>query len=112
MWNPLRSLFERHDVPTGPEVPLPFLEYIDGRAAGEWLVRSSMSRFGVDIGSLVPATFAAYARIDHLQVDGSDEGELPLELIRPLIEHLERATTTRDECYFAVWDGFGIGTVM
>ena len=109
----LRRLFERHDVPTGPEAPLPFLDHIDGGEAGEWLRRSSMSRFALNVGSLVPDQFEAYARIDHPQVESvAVEGELPRELVPALVEHLGGATTTRDECYFAVWEGFGTGTTV
>jgi hypothetical protein len=38
-------------------------------------------------------------------------GALPLALIDVLIEHLEPATTTPGQCYFAVWEGFA-GTVV
>ena len=83
-------------------MPLPLLEYIDGGQAGAWLRGSA----------ILPAHFQAYARIGHPEEDGPREGELPLELIRPLVEHLAVATTTRDECYFAVWEGFGIGVTV
>lgn len=38
----------------------------------------------------------AYARI----------GSAPKSLIRALVEHLRPVTTTPEECYFAVWEGF------
>jgi hypothetical protein len=34
-------------------------------------------------------------------------GSLPSALIDALLEHLGPATATPDECYFAVWEGFG-----
>lgn len=34
-------------------------------------------------------------------------GTVPKILIGPLVEHLERATTTPGHCFFALWEGFG-----
>lgn len=34
-------------------------------------------------------------------------GTLPPALIEALLEHLSPATTTPDQCFFAVWEGFG-----
>jgi hypothetical protein len=34
-------------------------------------------------------------------------GTLPMEQRRILVEHLRRATTTPDVCWFAMWEGFG-----
>jgi hypothetical protein len=34
-------------------------------------------------------------------------GTLPLSIIRTLLEHLGPATTTPEECYFAIWEGCG-----
>lgn len=34
-------------------------------------------------------------------------GSLPRHIIEVLVEHLRLATATADECYFAVWEGFG-----
>lgn len=38
-------------------------------------------------------------------------GALPPALIGPLVEHLQRATTTPVRCFFAVWEGFGDSAV-
>jgi hypothetical protein len=84
------------------------LRHIDGHDAGEWL-RRSMVTFSADVGSFLPDHFEAYARIDHHDPDGRWEGSLPKPLVPPLIEHLGAATTTRADCFFAVWEGFGIG---
>jgi len=35
------------------------------------------------------------------------EGSLPPELVAPLLDVLTRHTTTSDQCWFAVWNGFG-----
>jgi hypothetical protein len=45
---------------------------------------------------------------DYLRVS---TGSLPAPTIARLIEHLEPATTTPAECWFAVWEGFG-GSVV
>ncbi len=34
-------------------------------------------------------------------------GSLAVQIIGALLEHLVAATTTPDECYFAIWEGFG-----
>jgi hypothetical protein len=46
--------------------------------------------------------------IPHLHVR---TGSLPAPAIARLIEHLEPATTTPADCFFAVWEGFG-GSVV
>jgi hypothetical protein len=84
------------------------LRHINGNDAGEWLRRSVVT-FGVDVGSFLPDHFEAYARVDHGGTDGRWEGSLPAPLIPALVEHLGGATTTRADCFFAVWAGFGIG---
>ena len=38
-------------------------------------------------------------------------GTLPLALIEALVEHLHLATTTPEQCFFAVWEGFGASVV-
>jgi len=38
-------------------------------------------------------------------------GTLPFEIIEPMLAALRPATTTPDECYFGVWEGFG-GSVV
>ena len=111
----MRSFLERlfrGPQPTGPEVPTPLLEWIDGREAGEWLRRSIVT-FGVNVGSFLPRQFEAFARIEHgKQTEWSEEGNFPYSLIEPLTTHLAAATTTPMKCYFAVWEGYGVGTMV
>lgn len=83
---------------------------IDGWGAGQWL-RRSLTTFAIDVGSFLPDHFEAYARIDHTDADQRAEGSLPRDLIAPLVEHLRIGTSTPDQCYFAVWEGFGVGQV-
>jgi hypothetical protein len=45
-------------------------------------------------------------------MDGVDQmqapvGSAPLAVIESLIDHLATATTTADDCYYAVWEGWG-----
>lgn len=42
-----------------------------------------------------------------IYVAGPEEGSLPLEVAQALWPILEPHTTTRDECFFAIWEGFG-----
>jgi hypothetical protein len=84
---------------------------INGRDAGAWL-RKSMTTFGIDVGSILPDLFEAYARIDHPEGDGRRDGCLPRGFVEPLIEHLRPATATPDQCFFGVWEGYGVGTTF
>ncbi len=56
------------------------------------------------------------ATAEHIATFGSNNGQAypgspTLQIIEALIDHLGVATTTPDECYFAVWEGFG-GSVV
>ena len=56
------------------------------------------------------ATAADFARRNATNMQAR-EGNLHLTVIEVLIEHLQLATTTPEECYFAVWNGFGDSVV-
>lgn len=72
-----------------------------GPRAPSW--RELSAAAGIELRD--PATAGAFA-------DSGWEGEqawtgsLPPGVIGPLVEHLGRATTTPDRCFFAVWEGF------
>ncbi|MDR7087620.1 hypothetical protein J2X11_002459 [Aeromicrobium panaciterrae] len=64
--------------------------------------------------SLGPSHFAAYARVLHgwgLDETGTDdersEGHLDDDLLAALVDVLGRHTSTPDDCYFGLWEGFG-----
>lgn len=56
-----------------------------------------------------PSGFAAYARILHSVGDDGErqEGHLDDVLLAALVEDLAAHTTTPDECFFALWEGYG-----
>jgi hypothetical protein len=83
-------------------------EYNDGTAAAPPAWRDLAAAAGADLNDpeafeTLRASVGASARVD--------VGSLPMALIDPLLEHLGRATTTPDRCFFAVWEGFGASAV-
>jgi hypothetical protein len=79
--------------------------------AARWLVER-LHPLGRDVGSVVPAGFAAYVRLDH-PVDGDDEDDEPwVGGLSPgdaeaLASALAGFTGTPDDCWFCLWDGYG-----
>ncbi len=79
---------------------------------GAW-IRSRLHPFGIEVGSVIPEGFQAYARIMHstapyreVETWGSMPGHIA---IRP-IELLGPHTRTPEECWFGIWEGWaGLG---
>lgn len=73
--------------------------FVDDRA-----VSSLRTRLG-------PPGFAAYARVLHADLNPGHgdraDGHLDQVLLRALCEVLDGHTTTSDDCYFALWEGYG-----
>ncbi len=130
------------------------LVVVDDLRPAQWLTES-IRGFAVDVGSLVPAIFGAYARVLHPAYDDGERvswaqiaranhriahpqmqfnrligyasryspgypnrqpgifdkapavGALPAEVAAPLVHTLAGHTTCTDDCWFAVWDGWG-----
>jgi hypothetical protein len=59
---------------------------------------------GVELRDPATAEALAYRGTESGQ---AEVGRLPPMLIAPLVEHLRRATTTAERCFFAVWEGHG-----
>ena len=59
---------------------------------------------GWDLNSGATAFDFAMDGVDQMQ---APVGSAPLSVIEPLVEHLTSATTTPEDCYFAVWEGWG-----
>jgi hypothetical protein len=127
---------------------------VDAARDADWVVQGV--RGGATVGALLPAGFAAYARVLHPAHLGADDnaaevrwatvaaangrqahagmqwvaltgswdlyyhgeqpglwdeppevGSLPLVQARRLVTVLGRFATTGDDCFYAVWDGFG-----
>jgi hypothetical protein len=55
-----------------------------------------------DAGSVIPTGFEAYARLDHERT-----GVLPAEVAEALVRVLCRHTSTSDELWMALWEGYG-----
>jgi hypothetical protein len=62
------------------------------------------ARFGVELRNPAIAGEFALTGVPNVQ---SPTGTLPPALIAALVEHLQPATITPAECFFAVWEGFG-----
>lgn len=69
---------------------------------GTW--RELADRYRCDLRDAASAAAFAHNGVPDAQ---SHPGSLPLTVIDALVDHLAPATATPDECYFAVWDGFG-----
>lgn len=76
-------------------------------SVGEWLLEdSSPVALRARLG---PSGFGSYARVLHA-VGGNgerQEGHLDATLLAALIDVLAAHTTTPDDCYFALWEGYG-----
>ena len=77
-----------------------------GRAGSFW--REHLTAAAVDLRD--PAAAEAF-ELRTVEGDDAAVGTLPPLLIQALAEHLRRATTTPECCYFAVWNGLG-GSVI
>jgi hypothetical protein len=75
-------------------------------SAGDWLTRQATSDLG-------PPDFEAYVRVLHPWAgshDGDDdrvEGHLPEDELAALVDVLTHHTQTPDQCFHALWDGYG-----
>lgn len=91
------------------------LRYCPETSAGDWLTRS-----GASAGQLItfgPAGFAAYARLRFIRdpvrpdeseadVDVPDKHPCDLAQTRRALHLLEAFTSTPQECYFCLWEGW------
>lgn len=75
-------------------------------SAGGWL--------GVDVSRLGPPGFSDHARILHPWFDGAaddsparGDGHLPEPELAAACQVLSHHTSTPEDCYFALWDGYG-----
>lgn len=80
------------------------LSAIADMTVGDWLARADPT--------LGPTGFEAYVRVLHPWADTHDghdrtEGHLPEDELTALADVLHRHTQTPDECFHALWDGYG-----
>jgi hypothetical protein len=78
---------------------------VDEAAAADW-IGARLARFGTCVTAVVPAGFAAYARIPNAYHDQS-QGNLAPRLLSVLCGVLRGHTSTPDDCRFCLWDGYG-----
>ncbi|MGE3621282.1 MAG: hypothetical protein AB7L84_12555 [Acidimicrobiia bacterium] len=78
-------------------------------AAAGWLAPACRGRWGT-VGALVPNDFAAYVRIDVPDAEAADWWDLYRSLFAIVARAGEAHTSTPDEAWFAVWEGYGWAT--
>ncbi|OLP67413.1 hypothetical protein BJM39_00330, partial [Salmonella enterica subsp. enterica serovar Javiana] len=81
---------------------------------GDWLVHAESKD---DLSSMGPAVFPRYAKLAHPVREGDDpndpsalmcvEGDLADPELEALVAVLSRHTSTPEDCFFGLWDGFG-----
>jgi hypothetical protein len=76
-----------------------------GDPIGEESWRSLAAQAGCDLSDPGAAADFAHRGVSNAQ---SRSGAAAASVISPLVEHLRSATTTPDQCYFALWDGYSI----
>lgn len=81
----------------------------------DWIVHARLP--GAQLACFGPAGFAAYARLrfipdptrpgqDEADADVSEDHPTDLEQTRRALDHLAPFTSTPDDCYFCLWDGW------
>jgi hypothetical protein len=80
----------------------PDVDWSSSFEAANW-VRERLHPFGHgDIGSVIPDSFDAYIAIVH----PDRKGELPGDLLDRLSDVLIQHTSTPDNCWFCIWEGY------
>lgn len=77
-------------------------------SAADWFVEDAAPP--VLRANLGPSGFESYVRVLHSPMGPDEdryEGHLEEPLLHALCDDLARHTTTPDDCYFALWDGYG-----
>lgn len=76
-------------------------------SVGDWFVADEApASLRTHVG---PSGFGAYARVLHSTTGDGDrfEGHLDDDRLAALVDNLAAHTTTPDDCYFALWEGYG-----
>lgn len=81
----------------------PVVDWVVDDAPGAW-IEASVRSFAVDVGSLLPPVFDAYARFPHTE---HRAGVLVRAEVDALAATLARHTVDAGRCWFAVWEGHG-----
>ena len=80
-------------------------------SVGDWIRDSldpwvTFSEFPVTVGIVIPKGFESYVLVRHTGT-GDHHGGLGNETLGTLVEILSKFTTTPEECFHALWDGYG-----
>lgn len=80
-------------------------------SVGDWIRESldpwvAFSEKPVTIGIVIPKGFESYVLVRHTGT-GDHHGGLGNETLGTLVEILANFTTTAEECFFALWEGYG-----
>jgi hypothetical protein len=81
----------------------PVVDWVVDDAAGAW-IEASVRSFGVDVASVLPPVFDAYARLRHT---GDRTGVLVRGEVDALAAALAGHAANDGRCWFAVWEGYG-----
>ena len=76
-------------------------------SAADWFVDDpAPASLRLNVG---PSGFSAYVRVLHSPTGDGEryEGHLEDDLLAALVDVLGRHTTTPDDCFFGLWDGYG-----
>ena len=78
---------------------------------GDWIRESldpwvAFSEIPVTIGIVIPKGFESYVLVRHTGT-GDHHGGLGNETLQTLVEILSNFTTTAQDCFFALWEGYG-----
>jgi hypothetical protein len=71
-----------------------------------WLIKGLCAVDDYRIGSVIPDSFSAYARVEHERGPGHrrPSRQLPEQALRIVYNLLSDATTTPERCWFSVWE--------
>jgi len=80
-------------------------------SVGDWIRESldpwvAFSEIPVTIGIVIPKGFESYVLVRHTG-PGDHQGGLGNESLGTLVEILSNFTITPEECFFALWEGYG-----
>jgi hypothetical protein len=86
--------------------PPPPVEWMRDTSPADWIA-PRLQTFALEVGSIVPMGFEAYARIIHpVEMAPRSAQGLPLSERQVLIDLLGAGTAAPPLCWFCIWDGY------
>ena len=82
-------------------------------SVGDWIRESLVpwvpfSEVPMTIGFVIPKGFENYVLVRHTG-EGDHQGALGPETLKTLVRVLSKFTTAQEDCFFAMWEGYGWG---